>query len=105
MPRVVANMAQRKTVEKRECDPGTKLVKGFIENDKKVKNVKCCVCVEFTTRTHSIAGYHEASLDLDEGLSFEMTPVSWESGTVKLFLYHTKLSTQNSILDVSKVCQ
>ena len=53
-------MAQPKTVQKWERDLSVVLTKVFSEDGKRVVEVKCPVCEEFSSRINSIAGYSEA---------------------------------------------
>ena len=53
-------MAKVKTVENWERDLSVNLIKSLSKDGKKVENLKCSVCEEFSTRIHSIAGFSES---------------------------------------------
>ena len=56
-------MAKLKTVENWERDLNVSLIKSLGTDKKKVEILKCSVCVEFSTRICSIAGFSQAWVD------------------------------------------
>ena len=56
-------MAKLKTVENWERDLSVNLIKSLSTDRKKVEVLKCSVCVEFSTRICSTAGYSQSWVD------------------------------------------
>ena len=56
-------MAKLKTVENWECDLNVNLITSLNTDRKNVEILKCSVCMEFSTRICSIAGFSQAWVD------------------------------------------